>query len=84
MRSDGILAPDNGEMTRIVRNWTCDFNYGEDSSGFLYGRIQCSYHASFGVYTAPHVYFDDMLTQVYWTAWNSVYDLVNVLEEEKQ
>lgn len=83
MRRGDIHRPDTGEMTRIIRNWTYGFNYGEAPGGLLYGRVQCSAHASYGAYTSPHVYFDDMLTQIYWTAWDSVYDLVNALEKRK-
>jgi len=84
MKSDGIPTPDTGVMTKAIRNWTWAFNYGEDNAGLLYGRMQCSCHASFGVYTSPHVYFDDMLAQIYWSAWDSVYDLVNALEENRK
>ena len=80
VRSDNITCPDTGEMTRIIRNWTYGFTYEEDQSGLLYGRIQCSSYGSFGHYTSPHVYFNDMLVQTYWTAWDSIYILVNSLE----
>lgn len=53
------------EKLRIIRNWSYDFTIKETDRGLWYARMQYGAHMSFGFYTNPHTYRDDLIEEMY-------------------